>query len=129
MTASTEMIAQLLDEVSWTARAKTIERIGTRFAESTLDGDAWHAATDAFRVTLFDGEPLVRRVLAESVKSAPDLPRDILLALARDTGSVAAPILEHSPLLTEDDILPMVLRGSMAHRQAVAGRRVLSPRV
>ena len=128
-TWSRELITQLIEEGSWTARAKSLERLATRFAEERLEEADWHAVTDAFRIALYDAEPLVRRVLAESVKSAPALPRDILLALARDIASVAAPVLEHSRLLTEDDLLPIVARGMKAHRQAVASRRVISARV
>jgi uncharacterized protein (DUF2336 family) len=121
-----EIIADLIEQASWTARAKSLERLGTRFAEGALEEAEWHAVTDAFRIALYDAEPLVRRVLAESVKTAPDLPRDVLLSLARDIAAVAAPVLEHSRLLSEDDLLPIVLNGSTAHRFAVAGRRLIS---
>src|SRR5579883_1561386 len=47
----------------------------------------------------------------------------------RDTAAVAAPVLEHSRLLLEDDILPVVLRGMTAHRLAVASRKLISGRV
>lgn len=124
-----EVIAKLIDEASWTERAKSLERLATRFAEGGLDEAEWHAATDAFRVVLYDAEPLVRLVLAETVKFARDLPRDILLGLARDTASVATPVLEHSRLLTEDDLLPIVQRHSPAHRFAIAGRRLISGRI
>ncbi len=124
-----EVIAHLIDETSWTKRAKALERMATRFAEGSLKSSERQAASDAFRVAVFDGEPLVRRVLAESVKTCTDLPRDVLLALARDVAAVASPILEHSPLLTEDDLLSLALRGSMAQRHAIAGRRVISARV
>jgi uncharacterized protein (DUF2336 family) len=130
MAASTrEVIAQLIEEGSWTERAKALERLATRFAEGVLNDAEWQAAADAFRVALYDGEPLVRRVLAESVKFAADLPRDVLLSLAHDTAAVAAPVLEHSRMLAEDDLLPIVSRGSMAHRFAVAGRGLISGRV
>jgi uncharacterized protein (DUF2336 family) len=128
-TVTREVIAQLIEEASWTERAKSVERLAARFTAGGLDEAEWHAATDAFRVVLYDAEPLVRLVLAETVKFALDLPRDILLALARDTATVATPILEHSRLLTEDDLLPIVQRHSPAHRFAVAGRRLISNRV
>jgi uncharacterized protein (DUF2336 family) len=126
---SRALIAQFIEEVSWTARAKALERLATRFAEDGLEPGEWHAVTDAFRIALYDAEPLVRRVLAESVKSSPALPRDILLALARDIAAVAAPLLQHSDLLTEDDLLPIVVRGTPAHRHAIARRRLISGRV
>src|SRR5258707_11044056 len=123
-----EIIADLIEQASWTARAKSLERLGTRFAEGALEEAEWHAVTDAFRMALYDAEPLVRRVLAESVKTAPDLPRDVLLFLARDTAAVAAPVLEHSRLLSEDDLLPIVLNGSAPQRFALAARRPISRR-
>jgi uncharacterized protein (DUF2336 family) len=128
-TLTREVIAKLIEEASWTERAKSLERLAARFAEGGLDETEWHAVTDAFRVVLYDAESLVRLVLAETVKFAPDLPRDILLALARDTATVAAPILEHSRLLSEDDLLPIAQRHSPAHRFAIAGRRLISGRV
>lgn len=127
--ATREVIIQLIEETSWTERAKLVERLGTRFSAGGLATSEWHAITDAFRVALFDSEPLVRRVLAESIKLANDLPRDILLSLARDTAAVAIPVLEHSAGLSDLDLLPLVERGSPAHRFAIAGRRQLSRRI
>jgi uncharacterized protein (DUF2336 family) len=121
-----EIIADLIEQASWTGRAKLLERLGTRFAEGSLPEAEWHAVTDAFRIALYDAEPLVRRVLAESVKRAPDLPRDVLLALAGDIAAVAPPLLEHSPLLTEDDLLPIARNGSTVHRFAIAARALIS---
>ncbi len=129
MRLTREVIARLIEEPSWTERAKALERLATRFAEGGLDQAERLAASDAFRVVLYDAEPLVRLVLAESVKLAPDLPRDILLALARDTAMVATPVLEQQRLLREDDLLPIVERHSPAHRFAIAGRRLLSGRI
>ncbi len=124
-----EMIAQLLEETSWTERAKSLDRVAARFAAGGLDENEWRATVDAFRIVLYDAEPLVRLVLAETVKFASDLPRDILLALARDTAMVATPILEHHHLLGEEDLLPIVTRHSPAHRFAIAGRRSVSGRI
>src|SRR5215472_3657677 len=127
--ATREVIIQLIEETSWTERAKLVERLGTRFSVGGLADSEWHAISDAFRVALFDSEPLVRRVLAESVKLASDLPRDILLSLARDTAAVAIPVLEHSPMLSDTDLLPLVKHGAPAHRFAIAGRRHISARL
>ena len=124
-----DVIVQLVEEASWTERAKSVERLGARFAAGGLDAAEWHVLADAFRVALYDAEPLVRLVLAETVKLASDLPRDILLALARDQATVAAPVLEQSRLLGEDDLLSIVERYSPAHRFAIAGRRSLSDAV
>jgi uncharacterized protein (DUF2336 family) len=128
-TLTREVIAELIEEASWTARAKSVERLATRFAEGELSVAERETATEAFRVVLYDGEPLVRLILAESIKFAADVPRDLLLALARDTATVATPVLEHSRLLGDDDLLAIAQRFSPAHRFAIAGRRNISGQV
>jgi len=123
------VISGVVDKASWTERAKSLERLATLFADGALAPAERQSAIDAFRVVIYDGEPLVRLVLAETVKSSLDLPRDILLSLARDVAKVATPVLEHSPLLGEEDLLPIVQRGRTAHRLAIAGRRQVTGRV
>jgi uncharacterized protein (DUF2336 family) len=124
-----DVIAGLIEEASWTERAKSLDRLAQRFAQGGLEETEWRAIADAFRIALYDAEPLVRLVLAENVKAVSDLPRDILLALAHDMASVATPVLEHSRLLAEDDLLAIAQRHSPAHRFAIAGRRLVSARV
>jgi len=99
------MVLQFAQEPSWTERAKTVERVATLYAEGALGGEERAAALDLFRVALYDGEPLVRRVLAESIKRARDLPRDIVRSLARDRPDVSAPFLASSPLVVEEDLI------------------------
>jgi uncharacterized protein (DUF2336 family) len=124
-----EIIGQFVEEQSWTARAKTLERVATRYAEGRLDPAARRAAHDLFRVALLDAEPLVRRVLAESIKHASDLPRDIVAFLIQDAPAVSAPFLAASPLIAEDDLIALALSGAAAQRAAVASRRPLSDRL
>lgn len=124
-----EAIGRLIEGASWTERAKSLERLAALFAAGDLDPAERQQAADAFRIVLYDSEPLVRLVLAETVKLSLDLPRDILLALAQDKAMVATPILEHQPLLTEEDLLSIALLESPAHRFAIAGRRPVPPRV
>lgn len=124
-----ENLAQHIDEGSWTERAKSLERLATRFAEGQLSAPERHAAIETFRVVLYDSEPLVRFVLAESIKFVPDAPRDVVLALARDIPMAATPVLEHSRVLGDDDLLAIAQRGGPAHRFAIAGRRSLSERI
>lgn len=122
MVLTRDTVTQFTEEASWTARAKAIERVATRFVEGPLSDAERLTALDVFRAALYDGEPLVRRVFAESVKRATDLPRDIVLALARDVPEVAAPFLAATPLLGDDDLYIIARDGSTAHRLAIACR-------
>jgi uncharacterized protein (DUF2336 family) len=51
----------------------------------------------------------IRRVVAEAIKANPAAPPHIVQALARDREiSVAAPVLEFSPLLSDEDLLEII---------------------
>src|SRR5579872_4785097 len=94
-----DVVVQFAEEQSWTGRAKITERVATRFVEGSPSLSEYQVAIDLFRLALYDGEPLVRRVLAESIKHARNLPRDIVRALVQDVPEVSAPFLAASPLL------------------------------
>jgi uncharacterized protein (DUF2336 family) len=68
----------------------------------------------------------VRRVLAETLKDVAQAPHDVILRLARDTElEVAAPVLEFSPLLTDDDLLEIIASPTVAGALAAISRRAL----
>jgi uncharacterized protein (DUF2336 family) len=78
-----------------------------------------------------DSAHRVRAVLAEEIKHLPNVPRDVVLALARDLNHiVAAPILEYSPLLSDADLMEIIACGRVREvLVAVARRRPLSEQV
>ena len=72
----------------------------------------------------------VREILAEEIKSLDCVPRTIIKRLARDVETVAAPILEYSPLLTDSDLIEIVTSAQAQFALvAVAKRRPLHPSV
>lgn len=78
-----------------------------------------------------DSATRVRAALSEEIKLLVNVPRPIILALARDLEeSVAAPVLEYSPLLSDTDLTEIIacgqVRGVLA---AVAQRRPVSEKV
>jgi uncharacterized protein (DUF2336 family) len=118
-----------LDNPSWIRRAMLIERVAEAYADGTFTPAQRRQAEDLFRTAVYDGEALVRSVLADSLKHLAQVPRDIVLSLARDEAQVARPILRTSPLLDEDDLAQIAREGSRAHRLAIAERDALSPAV
>lgn len=118
----TELGRQLIEEPSWKGRAKAAERLGGMFCTGALSTAERALAEQFFRLTAFDEEILVRRVLAESLKRAEALSRETLLAFAADQAEVAAPLIEHSPLFEESDLLRILEIRSVAHRFALARR-------
>ncbi|MBX9992839.1 DUF2336 domain-containing protein [Phreatobacter oligotrophus] len=74
--------------------------------------------------------PEQRPQVTESLAPEARVPRDLALALAADEDiAVARPILAHSPVLTETDIITLAETTGDDHLQAIATRAFLSSRV
>ena len=73
----------------------------------------------------------VRQIVAEALKDLVDAPVAVIQKLARDIEiQVAGPILEHSPLLTDEDLLEIIAHGPIRGAlSAIAKRRQLSDKL
>lgn len=92
-----------------------------------LEEDERRHAEEILRLIAMDAAEMVRRSLAVALKNSTKLPPDVARRLAQDVDSIALPILEHSPVLSDADLVE-VLRGSATSKQmAVASREQLSP--
>ena len=76
-----------------------------------------------------DAADSVRRALAVALKNSPKLPRELALKLADDIDSIALPILQHSPVLSESDLIEIIRAAPPAKQVAVAHRDDLTPNV
>lgn len=77
-----------------------------------------------------DTLPRVRRALAEEIKTLDCVPPRVIKALARDVEDVAAPILEYSPLLSDNDLIEIITSAQASFAlQAIAKRRPLRANV
>lgn len=73
----------------------------------------------------------VRRIVAEALKDLTDAPAHIIQELARDLEiKVAGPVLQYSPILTDDDLMEIIssgpIRGALT---AIAKRRRIGDRL
>lgn len=75
-----------------------------------------------------DQWPKVRAIIAEEIKSSDRVPHHIVVKLARDMEAmVAAPILEYSPLLGDEDLREIIAAGTAeGSLTAIARRRDVS---
>jgi uncharacterized protein (DUF2336 family) len=77
-----------------------------------------------------DTLPRVRQALAEEIKALTCVPPRVIKMLARDVESVAAPILEYSPLLSDNDLIEIITSAQATFAlQAIAKRRPLRANV
>lgn len=74
-----------------------------------------------------DQLPRVRAILAEEIKLLDCVPRRVVKLLARDIETVAAPILEYSPLLSDADLSEIISTAQAGYvLVAIAKRRPVS---
>jgi uncharacterized protein (DUF2336 family) len=91
----------------------------------------WRMGFTVLETLMRDSSVRVRRSLADAIRHMFHVPHDIAAGLARDPERrVAAPVLRHSPVLTDDDLVDIVQGGAAdwAH-QAIASRDNVSERV
>ncbi len=86
---------------------------------------AWRTIHQVLGLLARDQLPRVRRALAEALKSFPDAPHDIVLMLAMDTqATVSTPVLEFSPVLSDEDLQAVIQASPMTAQLAAISRRL-----
>lgn len=126
-TALTRLDLQaLLADPSPDRQAEVTRLVAAAWRDGTLDPKARLAAEALFRTIAKQAAVAVRAALSATMKDAEDLPHDIAVKLASDVDHVALPMLEASSVLTDEDLLGLVLATSSAGLAAIAGRASLS---
>ena len=106
-------------------RAEATSALARAYLYSDLSPDDLAAAEGAMIMLLDDPSPLVRRALSEAFASADAAPQIVVHALASDQAGVALPLLAHSPLLDEDDLVDLIGTGDADVQAVIAGRSPL----
>ena len=110
-------------------RAEATRALARAWLISDLTAEDRAAAEGALLMLLDDPSPLVRQAMAEVFARSADAPAAIVQALALDQPSIALPILEHSPLLIDADLVDIVATGNCETQCAIARRNNLPPSV
>jgi len=103
-------------------RAEATRALARAWLISDLSEDDRAAAEGALLMLLDDTSPLVRQAMAEVFARSTEAPAAIVQALSLDQPSVALPVLEHSPLLIDADLVDIVAIGNCQTQCAIARR-------
>jgi uncharacterized protein (DUF2336 family) len=110
------------------ARAEGASVLARAYLYSDLPAPIRAEAALAMTALLDDSSVLVRRALSEALCRAREAPRALVLALAADEPEAAAPVLRHSPVLTDADLVDCIATGDAEAQTALALRPNLPPR-
>lgn len=86
-------------------------------------------AEEILRLVVAGAAERVRRALAITLKSSPNLPSDVAASLARDIEAIALPILEFSPSLSDEDLVEILEAAEPVRQIAISRRAELSETV
>lgn len=107
------------------ARANAAHKICRRIDTMEMSEGDKESARQVLDLMCNDTAVLVRRALAVTLRNSPKLPRDIALKLARDVDAIAVPVLKNSPVITDEDLVEIVLAGAAEKQVAIAQRASL----
>lgn len=107
-------------------RALAAQRVCRRVRDVALTDTERQLAQDILALIANDAASLVRRSLAITLRNSTELPREIAVKLAADVESIAVPILNFSPVLTDDDLVEVLKSRASAKIMAVARRPSVS---
>ncbi|MBI1400310.1 DUF2336 domain-containing protein [Hyphomonas sp.] len=107
-------------------RASVAHRLCRRIALDVLSDREKAFADEIIGILAEDAADLVRRTLAVTLRSSPVLPREVALKLARDIEAVSIPLLQDSPVFTDEDLVELVLSVTAAKQAAIASRESVS---
>lgn len=122
---SQEDVARLLTEPSASSRIEVLGRVAQGY--DSFNERELAIAEQIFRLLVHDTEISVRAALALALKDSAEIPRDIIIDLARDVVDVAVPLIKSSDVLSDADLLNIIRRsGDLGRLLAIAQRRRIS---
>ncbi|MFQ5535725.1 MAG: DUF2336 domain-containing protein [Sphingomonadales bacterium] len=75
---------------------------------------------------IHDVEMTVRKTLADQLKDIDDAPLELIRTLANSDISVAAPVLTHSNVLKDSDLIEIIRHRTLEHQMAIAIRQTVN---
>jgi uncharacterized protein (DUF2336 family) len=110
-------------------RALACYRLCRRIDQVDLSDSERAFSEQILKIVVDGAAERVRRALAVTLKSSNNLPPEIAARLARDIDSVAIPVLENSPVLSDEDLAEILESAEPARQYAIARRATLSETV
>lgn len=122
-------VDRLLKNPSVEARADVAAKVAQKVGGAALSKEERAIAEDIVRVLTRDAAIRVRQALADQLKESRSVPHDVAVALARDVDTVSLPILTHSLVLSDDDLIEIIHSSGAKKQAAIAQREHVSATV
>lgn len=114
-------------DTSEAGRSQLTNAVATFFDEHSLNEAEQKIASEILVNLVKQAEVDLRQSLAERLSTQENVPAEVILFLANDVISVAKPILLHSPLLRDIDLIQIISSRGSDHWRSISERQELSP--
>ncbi|MEZ5690150.1 MAG: DUF2336 domain-containing protein [Rickettsiales bacterium] len=101
-------VHKLIQDPSGVELGVLAEKVVVAFAAGSFNSRESEIASDIFRLLLKDAGRSVRLTLAEHLYDNDQAPHDVIFSLACDDVDISGRVLQHSPVLTDKDLLAIV---------------------
>lgn len=128
-TLKTDDVRNAVRHPDESVRAIAAQRVCRDIRSKTLSEAERAFARKLLKHISEDSADMVRRALAITLKNSPKLPHDVAMKLAEDIESIAVPVLTHSPVFTDEDLVEVLKSKAAAKIVAVAKRVSVSDHV
>ena len=122
LTLTEEDLKRLLCSEAEEERAVEAHKLCRSMDRLELDDQERAAAQKIISILATDSAELVRRALAITLKASDLIPIEVARKLALDIDSIALPLIQHSPVFDDEDLIEIVRAGAAARQMAVASR-------
>lgn len=121
-----EDMQRLVSDPDREVRAVLTQKVCRQIRSVDLSPREQVIVTELLKLIAKDAAAIVRRALAITLKNSPALPRQIALDLIKDVDSIAVPILSHSPVLEDEDLIEILKSKAAAKMMAITKRTVIA---
>lgn len=124
------IVSVIANFLRWKETAKVAERVAAAgalsraYVQRALTLEQAMAAEAALTLLLEDPSPKVRLAMSEALCMSSRAPLEVIAALASDQREIASPIILHSPLLTETDLIDLAASTGIADIQVMVASRM-----
>ncbi|MBI1262863.1 MAG: DUF2336 domain-containing protein [Rhizobiales bacterium] len=115
-------VERLLANPTEEARIEIASKVAGQVAHRELEPRERDLAHEILGFLVHDIAISVRKALSQTLKDSHHAPHDVMLQLARDLDEVAQPVLECTCVLSDQDLVDLVLFGTPAKQCAIASR-------
>lgn len=115
-------VKRLVSHPDRDVRAVLTQKICRQIRSVTLSETEQEVVAELLKLIVDDAAAMVRRALAITLKNSTNLPHDIAQKLIRDVDSIAVPILSHSPVLNDEDLMDVLKSKAAAKMMAISKR-------